>query len=261
MPGLLYRLVRLHMETKIVKTGLAEIKELRVLFLQENNFQFIYNKCHDYGWADTYLFMIKGEKAGYGAVWGQSRREDRDAIFEFYLVPSYRKFAEIIFSKFQEASGAIYIECQSNDWLLSSMLYEFCENINAEAILFEDGFQSNLTIPATVFRQKTAEDKTSDDMGDYLLLQNGEIVADGGLMLNYNIPFADVYMKVNENFRQQGFGSLIVQELKKEAYLMGRVPAARCNIRNHISKSTLQKAGFKVCGFIVLGVIKKQGAD
>jgi GNAT superfamily N-acetyltransferase len=245
------------METEIIKTGLEEIKALRVLFLQENNFQFIYNKCHDYGWADTYLFKVNGTKIGYAAVWGQSKREDRDAIFEFYLIPSYRKFTEIIFPKFHALSGAVYIECQTNDGLLSPILYEFCENINAEAVLFEDSFQSTLQIPGTVFRQKTAEDKTSDDMGDYLLLLNGEIVADGGLMLNYNIPFADIYMKVNENFRQQGFGSLLVQELKKQAYLMGRVPAARCNIRNHISKSTLQKAGFKVCGFIVLGTIKK----
>jgi GNAT superfamily N-acetyltransferase len=245
------------MEIKIIKTSLDEIKELRVLFLQENNFQFICNKCHDYGWADTYLFRVNGTKVGYGAVWGQSKREDRDAIFEFYLIPSYRKFAELIFPKFHEASGAIYIECQSNDLLLSSMLYEFSQNINAEAILFEDSFQSDLQIPGTVFRKKTEQDKQSDDMGDYLLLYNGEVVADGGLILNYNMPFADIYMKVNENYRQQGFGSLIVQELKKQAYLMGRVPAARCNIRNHISQNTLQKAGFKVCGYRAMGTIKK----
>jgi GNAT superfamily N-acetyltransferase len=246
------------MEIKIIKTGLDEIRELRVLFLQENNFQFICNKCHDYGWADTYLFMIDGTKVGYGAVWGQSKRENRDAIFEFYLIPSCRKFAELIFPRFHDASGAIYIECQSNDGLLSSMLYQFSENISAEAILFEDSFQSDLQIPGTVFHKKTTEDKESDDMGDYLLIQNGQIVADGGIMPNYNIPFADIYMKVHENFRQQGFGSLIVQELKKQAYMMGRVPAARCNINNHISKSTLQKAGFRVCGFRVLGTIIKK---
>lgn len=246
------------MQIEISKVSLEEIKQLRILFLQENNFQFIYNKCHDYGWADTYLFRFNGTKIGYGGVWGQSKREDRDAIFEFYLVPSYRKFAELIFLKFHAASRAIYIECQTNDWLLSSILHEFSENINAEAILFEDGFQSDLQIPGTVFRKKTTEDKVSDDIGDYLLLHNGTIVADGGLMLNYNIPFADIYMKVEKNFRQQGFGSLIVQELKKQAHRIGRVPAARCNIRNHISKSTLQKAGFKVCGFIVLGTILKK---
>jgi len=58
---------------------------------------------------------------------------------------------------------------------------------------------------------------------------------------------------VKENFRQKGFGSLIVQELKKEAYRIGRVPAARCNIKNKISKATLLKAGFRVCGNILIG--------
>jgi len=244
------------MEIEIIKTGLEEIKDLRVLFLQENNFQFIYNKCHDYGWADTYLFRINGTKVGYGAVWGQSKREDRDAIFEFYLVQSYRKFADLVFPKFHAATQAIYIKCQSNDILLFSMLCEFSQNINAEAILFEDHFQSGLQISGALFRKKTKEDKLNDEVGDFILLHNGEVVADGGLMLNYNMPFADIYMKVNENHRQNGFGALIVQELKKQAYIMGRVPAARCNIRNHISKTTLMKAGFKVCGFILLGTIK-----
>ena len=88
------------MEITIAKTGLAEITAFRNLFLQENNFQFIHNKCHDYGWADTYLFTIDGVKAGYGSVWGQNRREDRDTIFEFYLLKPYRKMAELVFSKF-----------------------------------------------------------------------------------------------------------------------------------------------------------------
>ncbi len=34
---------------------------------------------------------------------------------------------------------------------------------------------------------------------------------------------------------------------------MGRVPAARCNIKNINSKSTLLKAGMKVCGYILQG--------
>lgn len=245
------------MKIEIIKTNLEEIKTFRVLFLQENNFQFICNKCHDYGWADTWSFVINGTKAGYGSVWGTNKREDRDAIFEFYLLKPFRKLAELVFPEFHKLSGAIYTESQSNDPLLSSMLYQFSQNINAEAILFKDAFETNLQIPGVTFRKKTVEDKLGDDAGDYVLVQHSEIVADGGLMFNYNMPFADIYMKVNENFRQKGYGSLVVQELKKEAYLIGRVPAARCNINNYISKSTLMKAGFEVCGHRLLGTIKK----
>jgi len=48
----------------------------------------------------------------------------------------------------------------------------------------------------------------------------------------------------------------MVQELKRETYLMGRVPAARCNINNVISKATLSKAGFKICEYRLNGEIK-----
>lgn len=245
------------MEIEIIKTSLEEIKAFRVLFLQENNFQFVCDKCHYYGWADTYLFMINGTKVGYGSVWGTNKREDRDAIFEFYLLKPFRKMADLVFPQFHKVSGAVYIESQSNDPLLSSMLYQFSQNINAEAILFKDGFETNLQIPGATFGRKAIRESSGSDEGDYIVTQNDEIVAGGGLMLNYNMPFADIYMDVKENFRQQGFGSFIVQELKKEAYRLGRVPAARCNINNYISKATLMKAGFEICGHRLSGSIKK----
>jgi RimJ/RimL family protein N-acetyltransferase len=245
------------MQIKVIKVELEEIQAFRILFLKENDFQFIFNKCHNYGWADTYLFIIDGIRVGYGAVWGQSKREDRDAIFEFYVIRPFRNFSNFIFPEFHSVSGAAFIECQSNDLLLSSMLYEYSQDINAEAVLFEDHFQTNFETPDVSFRKRPADDNPADDSGEYVLEQNGEVIATGGFMMNYNIPYADIYYEVNENFRQKGFGSLIVQELKKEIYLKGRVPAARCNIRNRASKANLLKAGFKVCGFILKGDIKE----
>jgi len=248
------------MELKVIKTGIEEIQELRSLFLWENHFQFVYNKCHENGWADTWLFIIDSKKAGYGAIWGADRREDRDAIFEFYLTMPFRKFANLIFEEFSTISGATLIECQSNDMLLSSMLYAFAKNINAEAVLFEDNFQTDLALPGVIFRREPEAVNTDYEAAGYFLDLDGDIVASGGLMLNYNKPYADIYMEVKEPFRQKGFGSLIIQELKKESYLMGRVPSARCNINNLASKASLLKAGFKVCGAILKGEIKgKQG--
>ena len=83
-----------------------------------------------------------------------------------------------------------------------------------------------------------------------------EIVASGGLMLNYNIPYADIYMQTRETHREKGYATYIVQELKRIAYRMGRVPAARCNIGNRISQATLEKAGMRVCGFRLKGAIR-----
>ena len=241
------------MEIKAFRTTLKEIETFRVLFLQENNFEFIYDKCHLYGWADTYLFTIDGIEIGYGSVWGKDKREDRDAIFEFYVLNSHRKSTNLVFEQFCAASGAPFIECQSNDLLLSSMLYEYAKNIFAEAILFEEDVQTNFDTTGIVFQLIKAEGYDRN----YELKVKEETVASGGMMLNYNMPYADIYYEVKENHRRKGYGSLLVQELKKEAYLIGRVPAARCNIKNTISKNALLKAGFKICGYRLNGEVIK----
>jgi RimJ/RimL family protein N-acetyltransferase len=160
------------MNFNVIKTTLSEVQSLRKLFLSESRFQFICDKCHGAGWADIYVFTSGKEIAGYGSLWGKDKREDRDTIFEFYLLPSFRKFADAVYPEFIKASGALFIECQSN---------------------------------------------------------------------------------VAEAYRQKGFGSLIIQELKKEASRLKRVPSARCNIQNIASKKALLKAGMRVCGHLLIG--------
>jgi GNAT superfamily N-acetyltransferase len=247
------------MEVTITRTELDVIKDLRAMFLHENRFQFVCNKCHDYGWADTWQFGLNGIAIGYGSVWGTDRRQDRDTIFEFYLVPLYRHLAAELFPKFRDTCGAVWVESQSNDLLLTSMLYIYGSKVVPEAILFEDSFQTHFAIPGAVFRERSSSDPLDGDDSEYVISYNGQIVATGGLMLNYNFPYADIYMAVKEQFRRAGFGSLIVQELKRAAYERGRVPAARCNIVNRISQATLQKAGFKICGFRLKALSKREG--
>jgi hypothetical protein len=239
------------LKIEINKTTLNEIRELRMLFLQENKFQFVHDKCHYYGWSDDYLFLIDGIKAGYGCVWGGNNRDDRDTIFEFYLEPPFRSFSNTFFSSLVDVSKASFVECQSNDHFMSAIVFEQAKNINAEAILFEDNNQTELFFPDIIFKRSGKLNSNPNDSGEYILVKDGEVVANGGFMLNYNFPYADIYMEVNENFRGRGYCGLIVQELKKEIYAIGRVPAARCNIKNLMSKSCLQKAGFKPCGFIL----------
>jgi len=248
------------MVLQIVKTHSEDIKDFRRLFLHENNFQFVCDKCHYYGWADAYIFISGDIKIGYGAVWGTDKREVRDTIFEFYVLPPYRKYNSSIFHQFISASKTTIIECQSNDLLLTGMLYEFAKNVYAEAILFDDHVQTNMQITGVQFGRKNSEGNNSADVDGYFLKQHSDIVANGGFMLNYNFPYADIYMDVKENCRQQGLGSLMVQELKKEIYRMGRVPAARCNISNNASKATLIKAGLTPCGFRIKGDIKNGGS-
>lgn len=244
------------MKVQVSRATLQDINHFRIVFLHENHFQFTYDKCHYYGWADTYAFFLEDAKIGYGAVWGKDKREDRDSIMEFFLIKPFRHHADLFFKEFIAVSNVKFIECQSNDHLLTDMLYRYAENVIAEAILFEDHHQTTHSIAGVSLHRHQAATGNPNDVGGYYLEQQGIPVASGGFMLNYNIPYADIYMEVKEEFRNNGFGTLIVQELKKEIYLLGRVPAARCNVQNLASKGSILKAGFNICGYRLVGKLK-----
>jgi len=248
------------MALQIIKTNLEEVLPFRNLFLQENNFQIRYNACHERGWSDSYLIIYNEEKIGYGSIKGNEDRNARDTVFEFYIIPSFRNISSIAFSELLRASGADFIECQSNDVLLTSLLYQYGQNINSPVILFEDGIKSSLSIENVILKKRNKNDivfaHQTEPVGDFVLELNKEIVATGGFLLHYNIPFADLYMEVKEDHRRKGFGSFLIQELKRVCYLAGRVPAARCNIENTASRATLIKAGLRIAGFMLIGNVK-----
>jgi GNAT superfamily N-acetyltransferase len=87
------------------------------------------------------------------------------------------------------------------------------------------------------------------------------VVAVGGILFHYNVPYGDIYMGVAEPFRRRGYGSYLVQELKRSCYEMGKVPAARCNASNAASRATLQKAGMLPCARVLTGVIAAAATD
>ncbi|MDB5156837.1 MAG: Acetyltransferase protein [Mucilaginibacter sp.] len=241
------------MEFDIVKAQETDIESHRRLFLAEAKFQFIYNKCHGAGWVDNYLFKFGERAIGYGSVWGKDKREDRDTICEFFLDHPFRKYARQVFGQFIKASGAGFVECQTNDILLANMAFESAKNINAEAILFEAAFETGYLIGGAQF----IKSKDPNEWDAYCIQKDGEVVATGGFVWNYNFPYIDIYYEVKENFRKQGYGVLIMQELKKEAYRLNRIPAARCNVKNEASKALLLKAGMRICGYIIIGEIVK----
>lgn len=250
------------MDLKVTKVSLKKILPLRELFLKENNFQVRYDACHVRGWTDSYLISIDGASVGYSSVMGKEERIARDVIFEFFITPKYRRNANAAFEKLIKVSGVTLIECQSNELLLSSMLFEFAEHISSDVVLFCDEQFSFLNIPGATFRKKSPVDVSFDHKsepdGDYIIEVGGEIVATGGFLLHYNHPFADLYMEVREDQRKKGYGSLMIQELRKACFDSGRVPAARCNISNKASKATLMKGGLQVAGHMLSGKIKSE---
>jgi GNAT superfamily N-acetyltransferase len=247
---------------RAVKAPLKEIQSLRALFLQETNFQIRYNACHERGWTDSYLLTIDDIEVGYGSIKGQEV-SGRDTVFEFFVVHSFRKLSSELFRELIATSGAEYIECQSNDTLLFSMLCEFSRDINSDVVLFEDHSVTEHVIAGAVVRSRRDNDRifehSVEPAGEYVVTLKEEVVATGGFLLHYNRPFADLYMEVREDCRRRGFGSFLLQELKKECYLAGRVTAARCGLRNRASRATLIKAGLRVCGFMLIGKVKTAG--
>lgn len=249
------------MTAHAVKVTLEDIQSFRTLFLQETNFQIRYDACHVRGWTDSYLLKIDDVAVGYGSIKGL-QRADRDAVFEFYVIPPFRKWSSLLFTELVAAAKATYIECQSNDLLLSSMLHEFAHKISADTVLFEDHVVTEHKIADAVVRLKHDDDRVFEHavepLGEYVLDVGGELVATAGFLLHYNMPFADLYMEVRRDQWGRGFGSFILQEVKKACYVAGRVPAARCGIDNNASRATLIKAGMRVCGFMLIGTIKAE---
>ena len=241
------------------KSELKDIQPLRALFLQETNFQIRYNATHERGWTDSYLVTTENLSVGYGSVKGREKHTDRDTVFEYFVVPPFRRHASDLFRKILAASESQFIECQSNDLLLSSMLFEFSTSVSADVVLFEDYAVTEHCVPGALFRSRRDDDQTFthkvEPVGDYVIELRGEIVATGGFLLHYNKPFADLYMEVREDCRRRGIGSFLLQEVKRECYLAGRVPAARCGLRNVASRATLVKAGLRVCGFMLTGQV------
>lgn len=241
-----------------VRASFGDIEPLRRSFLEESQFQIRYDACHQRGWADHYVLMHDGSAVGYGAIKGQEIA-DRDTVFEFFLNPDHRRHAAAAFRALLGAAQPAWIECQSNDFPLFSMLCCFARGIAADTILFEDHAQTTLSVPDTLFRRKQTGEPIfthhSEPLGDYVLERGGRVVATGGYFTHYNMPFADLYMEVDADHRGRGLAPFLLQEIKAACRRDGRVPAARCNVDNEASRAALCKAGMRVCGFMLKGAV------
>jgi GNAT superfamily N-acetyltransferase len=243
------------MKASVLKTDLGQILPLREHYLAEMSCQIRYNACHERGWSDSWLLLLDGNSVGYGSIKGREI-EDRDTVFEFFLPEPYRASAGDLFHKLLAASSAEFIECQSNDRVLTNLLFEFSSKVTADVMLFADNVVTHHQFPGVV-RPRRDDDLIFEHktvpVGDYVLYVGGNVIASGGFLLHYNKPFADLHMEVREDCRGKGAGTFLLQEVKKACYAAGRVPAARCNLSNKASRATLLKAGLCQSGFMLAG--------
>jgi GNAT superfamily N-acetyltransferase len=185
----------------------------------------------------------------------------KPTILEFYVLPEHQGRAFDLFEAFLEASGARLMEIQSSDALLAVMLHTYAREIVSEAIVFRDGFTTALPANGAVLQPMTSDDEVrlaiAERQGgpEFLLHVDGRPAGKGGILFHYNPPYGDVFMEIDESFRGRGFGAYLVQELKRQAYEIGSIPAARCNNDNRPSRKTLQRAGFIPYAHILNGTI------
>jgi GNAT superfamily N-acetyltransferase len=241
---------------------LSDILDLREMYRSAMRCQIIHDSIHTRsGWTREYLIAIDDVVAGYGSVAVLGPWTDKPTLYEFFILKEHVLRVFDIFRSLLAATGAVMVETQSNDVLLTTLLHVFTRNVEAEAILFEDKLHTALISPGAEFRQRTPDDAAAvaalslDRDAKWVVTVDGAIAATGDILYHYNRPYGDIYMAVAEPYRRRGIGAWIVQELKRVCYEGGSVPAARCNPANVASRSTLQKAGLVPCGVILHGTV------
>lgn len=226
--------------------------------------QIIHDSIHARpGWTTEYALDFNGAMVGYGSVAIRGPWTASHALYEFYVKEDCRQRMFDLFAALVASCGASIIETQTNAPILPVMLHTFAQNIRAEAILFEDRFETRLAPEESGFRPTEPGDGEPlrvldlDETAGWVVTFKRSIVGAGGVLYHYNRPYGDIYMKIAEPFRGKGFGAYLVQELKRACRAEDSVPAARCNIGNLASRRTLQKAGFVPCGNLVAGDLVK----
>jgi GNAT superfamily N-acetyltransferase len=248
------------MTIDVVPVPLEDVRPLRELYRREMACQIVHDSLPGRGFGDLFLIRADGRVAGYGFVMGY-RGEPRDMVREFYVLPALRGSALPMFRRLVEASGARRVEAQSNDVLLTLMLYDCATGITSDRVVFHDALTTSLSVPGAVFRPTAEADRGRifehrvESVGEWLVEHDGVIVGTGGIATHYNPPYGDLFMEVDELARRRGYGSFLIQELKRTCYEMGRVPAARCDATNVASRATLQKAGLFPCARMLSGVL------
>ena len=248
-----------------ISTALASNQDtlpLRVRYRVEANGQIVHDSLQSRaGWTRSYLLQLDGRVAGFGSIAIAGPWKDKPTVFEFYLLSAARGRAFDLFEAFVAASGARFFEVQTSDILLAVMLHTYGSDLTSEKIVFRDELTTSLPAQGAALNRVTSENESErcfqerTGTSEWTLELHAKAVGSGTLLFHYNHPYCDVAMEINEEYRRRGLGAYLVQELKRNAYEMGGIPAARCSPSNVASRKTLQKAGLVPFAHILAGNI------
>ena len=243
--------------------SVEEILPMRELYRQEMNCQITHDSIsRREGWALAYRLTLSGVLVGYGLLAIGGPWTDKPTVIEYYVAQEYRTRVFDLFEVFVAASGAQFIEIQTNATLLTVMLHTWSRDAVSEKIVLHDRIATALPSNGAILRRVTSVEESKlfverrQGSSEWGLELDGKTVATGGIAFHYNRPYGDIYMEVIESYRRRGLGSYLVQELKRVCYEEFRsIPCARCSPTNVASRETLQKAGFVPCAHILTGSI------
>lgn len=242
------------------RVPLHDIAAMREAFRAEMDCQIVHDSIHHRpGWTLEFA-LAEGDRAvGYASLAVDGPWRNRPTFYELYVAPGRRSRTYALFEAFVAATRPPAFEVQSNDVLTTMMALTFARDIASEKVVFRDFSTTSYRLPGASLRCVTpAEDIRAaiaerQGGGEWLLEVDGIVVGKGGILFHYNPPYGDIYMDVNEGYRRRGFGSYLVQELKRLCYELGGTPAARCDRANMASRRTLQKAGLLPYAHILIG--------
>lgn len=256
-------------QVEVVLTALDEIRDLRNLYLRELDDVVRYEREIQQGQTRIFVLRSGGRTLGYGILHGEG--EDRSTIVEFFLLPEFRQGRVELFKQFAEATGATGVQARTNDTGLLLLLYECTQDIVPGQYYFVDAETTHYAAPDVRYRPITLDDldmltpiMTSDQGWPFevpdraalahwietrkgrMLEGDGGVTAIGAILTNYNPPFATLGMVVMRHCRRRGYGTYLLQELKRETYAIAKIPRADCAVWNTASRATLLRAGFDI---------------
>jgi GNAT superfamily N-acetyltransferase len=250
------------MQLTATQVSVGEIEGWRDRYRQEMDCQILHDSFFlRKGWTRPFLFRADGAPVGYGAVVEAGPWKGRPTLFETYVESFHRNRLGDLFRLLIAASGATGMRAQTNDPRMTAMLFAFCRDVTGEKLVFHDRAETAHQAPGATFRPIPPDEarrlfpEGGEPLADWALECAGEIVATGGVLWHYNRPYGDIYMEVAAPFRRRGFGSFLVQELKRVCRQRGGIPCARCDLTNTASIRTLRKAGFVPCAQLLSGAV------
>jgi GNAT superfamily N-acetyltransferase len=236
------------------------LPDLRIRYRQAMATQIVHDLIHTRsGWTKNVLITIEGQRAGFATIAQGGPWRTANALLEFWLTPEFTSQTLRVFQDLRAFDPFPAYEFQTIQTLSISLVWTYAETITCEKIVLRDRQTTAHRQPELRLQARTSPDSIRHAIevrsggGEWDLMYGDEVVGKGGVLFHYNPPFGDVYMEIGESHRNRGWGRFLIQELKRECYAFGQIPAARTSPENHASFVSLCHAGFEPSSQILVG--------